>query len=200
MLHPSVIALAIFIAGTIALPFWRQHKRKQKAMNMDIGDDVQRPIQIGSMVMCGTAIAMFAFMIIYAATHWPMFAALSVYCICAVGIFLALIQILRDALTLRSRAIAAVAGNDSAVPWTREEVRREWVAAAWIFGLVGCIALVGFHITFLLFPMLYTKIYGGSWKRGAIIGICGVILVYFVFDYMQGVIWPDPILLPFLYK
>jgi TctA family transporter len=200
MLHPSVIALAIFIAGTIALPFWRQHKRKQKAMNMDLGDDVQRPVQIGSMIMCGAAIAIFTFMIIYAATHWPMFASLSVYCICAVGIWLALIQILRDALALRSRAIAAATGNDTAVPWTREEVRREWVAAAWIFGLVGCIALVGFHITFLLFPMLYTKIYGGSWKRGAIIGICGVILVYFVFDYMQGVIWPDPILLPFLYK
>jgi hypothetical protein len=174
------------------------HKKKQKAMNMDLSDDVVRPVEIGSIAMCLVGIAMFAFMIIYAAAHWPIFASLSVYCICSVGIFLALMQILRDALTLRRRAIDGT--HDKVVPWTREEVRREWVAAGWIFGLVGTIALVGFHIAFLFFPMVYTKIYGGSWRRGAIIGICGLALLYGIFDYMQGVIWPEPLLLPFLYK
>lgn len=198
MTFPSVIGLAIFIAVTIALPFWRQHKKKQQAMNMDLIDDVRRPMEVGSIVMCAVLICLFTFMIVYAATHWPMFASLSVYCICAVGIFITLMQILRDVLSLRR--IAAGRSTEKTVPWSREEVRREWVAAGWIFGLVGSIALVGFHISFLLFPMIYTKVYGKTWRRGAIIGICGLTLLYFVFDYMQGVIWPEPLLLPFLYS
>jgi hypothetical protein len=95
------------------------------------------------------------------------------------------------------------AGNtegDEIVPWSREDVRREWVAAGWIFGLVGSIALIGFHLTFFLFPMLYTKIYGPGWRRGLTVSICAIALLYFIFDYMQGVIWPEPLLLPFLYK
>lgn len=198
MTHPSIIGLAIFIAITIALPFWRQYKNKQKAMNMDLGDEVERPVEIGSIVMCTAGLAIFTFMIVYAAYHWPIFASLSVYCICAVGIFLALIQILRDALTLRRRALAG--GDPKIVPWSRETVRREWVAAGWIFGLVGTIALVGFHLTFFFFPMVYTKIYSGSWRRGIVVGACAVVLLYGIFDYMQGVIWPEPLLLPFLYK
>lgn len=199
MTFPSVIMLAIFIAGTVALPFWRQHQKKQKAMNMDITHEVRRPMEIGSIVMCVALLAIFSFMIIYAATHWPMFASLSVYCICAVGILLALIQILRDALSLRRSAVGNT-GGEEIVPWSREEVRREWVAAGWVFGLVGAIALIGFHLTFFLFPMLYTKIYGPGWRRGLTVSICAVALLYFIFDYMQGVIWPDPLLLPFLYR
>lgn len=198
MSHPSIIGLAIFIAGTIALPFWRQYKNKQKAMNMDLGDEVERPVEIGSIVMCVAGLAIFTFMIVYAAYHWPIFASLSVYCICAVGIFLALMQILRDVLTLRRRALAG--GDPKVVPWSRETVRREWVAAGWIFGLVGMIVLVGFHITFFFFPMIYTKIYSGSWRRGLVVGVCALLLLYGIFDYMQGVIWPEPLLLPFLYK
>jgi hypothetical protein len=30
MAFPSIIMLAIFIAATIALPFWRMHKRKRR--------------------------------------------------------------------------------------------------------------------------------------------------------------------------
>jgi hypothetical protein len=167
-------------------------------MNMDIMDDVRRPMEIGSIVMCVLLIGLFTFMMVYAATHWPMFASLSVYCICSVGIFVALMQILRDVLSLRR--VAAGRSTEKTMPWTREEVRREWVAAGWIFGLVGAIALVGFHISFLVFPMLYTKVYQGSWRRGAIVGLCGLALLYGIFDYMQGVIWPEPLLLPFLYK
>jgi TctA family transporter len=198
MTHPSVIFLAIGIAITVALPFYRQHKKKQKAQSMDLTDEVKRPTEIGSIAMCAVAISIFTFMIIYAATHWPIFASLSVYCICAMGVFLALMQILRDVLSLRRRA--AGVGGEEVIPWSRETVRREWVAGGWIFGLVGMIALVGFHITFFLFPMIYTKIYGPGWKRGLVVGICAVILIYFIFDYMQGVIWPEPLLLPFLYK
>ena len=198
MKFPSVIGLAIMIAITIALPFYRMRKKKQKAIAMDLGDEFRRPVEIGSIAMCVGLIAMFSFMIIYSALRWPIFATLSVYCICAVGILLALIQILRDVLSMRR--IAAGRSGENIVPWARETVRREWVAAAWIFGLVGSIALIGFHLTFFLFPMLYTKIYGPGWRRGLIVSICAIILLYFIFDYMQGVIWPEPLLLPFLYK
>ncbi len=199
MTFPSIVILAILIAATIALPFWRQHKKKQKATHMDLAHEVRRPMEIGSIVMSLCLVGIFAFMIVYSALHWPLFATLSVYCIAAVGILLALIQILRDGLSLR-RIAAGNTGGEDIVPWTREEVRREWVAGGWIFGLVAAIVLVGFHITFFLFPMVYTQVYGPGWRRGLPVSFGAVGLLWFIFDYMQGAIWPEPLLLPFLYR
>jgi hypothetical protein len=66
--------------------------------------------------------------------------------------------------------------------------------------MVVTIALIGFHIAFFLFPLAYTQVYGKSWKRGIMTAICAEALLWFIFDYMNGVVWPEPLLLPFLYN
>jgi hypothetical protein len=35
---------------------------------------------------------------------------------------------------------------------------------------------------------------------GGIAAMCAEALLWFIFDFMNGVVWPEPLLLPFLYN
>jgi TctA family transporter len=195
LLHWDVILLGTFLLATVLWPMYRNRRDKRTAMDMDIVSDARRPTEIGSMAMCGVLIAMFTYMVAEA-TQWPLRASISVYFIAALGTLFALLQIARDTVALRRIKDGAIA----VVPFTGIEIRREFEFALWVAGMVAAIALVGFHIAFFLFPLAYSQVYGTGWRRGLTTAICGVALLWFIFDFMNGVVWPDPLLLPFLYN
>ena len=193
--HPSVILLGILVILTIAWPIWSRRRKGMSAMAMEIEHEVRRPVESGSIVISLILVGVFAFMILYS-TRWPLFATLSVYFIGAIGILLGLWQIVRD---VAARRLLAEGVGEPAIPFPSEHVRREGVAILWILGLAGGLVLVGFHLTFFLFPLLFAQVFGGSWKRGLYTAVAGTAFLWAVFDYMYGAIWPKPLLLGFLY-
>jgi hypothetical protein len=156
-------------------------------MNMDITHDVRRPINrqhrhvhgaardLSFMIICGEALADFrvALGLLHLRRGYPA----------------RVDQILRDALSLRRIAMGNTGGEQSC-GHARKCGADRWRRVG-SSGLVGSIALIGFHLTFFLFPMVYTKVCRPGFKRGLVISVCAVILMYFIFDYMQGVIWPS---------
>jgi putative tricarboxylic transport membrane protein len=197
--HPSIIVLMILITLTIIWPFWLMRRRKQKAIDMDIQHDVRRPTENGSLIISGLLLSVFGGMMWIAANNWSIFASLSVYFIGTLGIFLVLVQVFRDVRSKRLIALG-LSSQETVVAWTRDDVKRELIAGAWLIGLVVSLVLVGFHITFFIYPLIYIWVYSGEWKRGLYISVGAVGILYFIFDYMQGAIWPKPLLLPFLYS
>ena len=78
-------------------------------------------------------------------------------------------------------------------PFTRQENLLEFNAWLWLAGLALSCWLIGFHITFLIFPLLFGYLYGASLRNSLYISISGVLLVFLIFDYFVGTVWPNPI-------
>jgi len=85
------------------------------------------------------------------------------------------------------------------VPFSRAENLLEFQAWLWLAGAVASLHLIGFHLTFFLFPLAYGYVYGADLKRSLWISVSAVALLWVIFDYLIGAVWPDPLLLPFLY-
>ncbi len=195
MTHKGVLLLFVLVALTIAWPIWRQKRTRQKAMDMDLVHEVRRPLEQGSMVLGVALIAIFALMM-WQGTHWPLRASIAVYFVGVVGTLLVGIQIVRDGLSL---ARLRRGEGDAVVRYTREERYRELEAVLWIGGLIAGLLLFGFHLTFLVFPLLYAWMQGGNWRHGLWASIGGTALIMFVFDYMYNAIWPKPLLTGWAY-
>jgi TctA family transporter len=188
MLFPSVIFLFLLIVATVAYPFIRNWLQSRKMMDMDVLHELTRSQEKGSLVMCLFLVALFIGMIIMG-QRWPLRASLPVYFIAALGLFLTAIQIVRDILAMRQMRMAGQAPN----PFTREENLLEFNAWLWLAGLALSCYVIGFHITFLIFPLLFGYLYGASLRNSLYISISGVLLVFGVFDYFVGTVWPNPI-------
>ena len=188
MLFPSVIFLFLLIVATVAYPFIRNWLQSRKMMDMDVLHELTRSQEKGSLVMCLFLVALFVVMIIMG-QRWPLRASLPVYFIAALGLFLTVIQILRDILAMRQMRLAGQAPN----PFTREENLLEINAWLWLAGLALSCYVIGFHITFLIYPLLFGYLYGASLRNSLYISISGVLLVFIIFDYFVGTVWPNPI-------
>ena len=188
MLFPSVIFLFLLIVATVAYPFIRNWLQSRKMMDMDVLHELTRSQEKGSLVMCLFLVALFVGMIIMG-QRWPLRASLPVYFIAALGLFLTAIQILRDILAMRQMRLAGQAPN----PFTREENLLEFNAWLWLAGLALSCYVIGFHITFLIYPLLFGYLYGASLRNSLYISISGVLLVFIIFDYFVGTVWPNPI-------
>jgi hypothetical protein len=79
------------------------------------------------------------------------------------------------------------------VPYTRAENLLEFRAWLWLAGLVASCAVIGFHITFVLFPLVFGYIYGATLRNSLYISISGLFLVFGIFDYFVGAVWPHPV-------
>ena len=188
MLFPSVIFLFLLIVATVAYPFIRNWLQSRKMMDMDVVHELTRSQEKGSLVMCLFLIALFVGMIIMG-QRWPLRASLPVYFIAALGLFLTAIQILRDILAMRRMKLAGEAPN----PFTREENLLEFNAWLWLAGLALSCYLIGFHITFLIYPVLFGYLYGANVRNSLYISISGVLIVFIIFDYFVGTVWPNPV-------
>jgi hypothetical protein len=123
------------------------------------------------------------------ALRWPLRASLSVYFIAAIGLLLTVIQMARDTLVLRRHALAGTGG----IPYSSEENMLEVKAWLWLAGLAASAYFLGFHITFLVYPVAFGWMYGANLRYSAIIGVVAFALCWLVFDYFSGTVWPNPI-------
>jgi TctA family transporter len=194
MFFPSVLILALFIVVTVAFPFFRRWRAGTKNIDMDVVHELVRIQERGSLAMSTVLVGMFLTMIAMG-TLWPLRASLPVYFIAALGLLLTLVQIARDAYTLHVMTATGKLGQ----PFTRAENVLEFNAWLWLAGLVVGAWLFGFHLTFFAFPLLFAYVYGGSLRGALYISVAAVALLWVIFDYFQGAVWPEPLLLPFLY-
>lgn len=193
--HPSVLIIAAIIVATIALPMWRS--RGQEKSDMDIVSEIGRLQERGSLVIEIVLIVMFA-MMIYMALAWPFRASISVYFIAAIGLLLSSIQLVKDGVGLSAKAAAGE--NLNSYTWSENAIDFEvWL---WLAGLLLCAWVFGFHAAFFVFPLIYGHFYkapirGMLWVSGG-----SLFLLWLVFDYLLGTIWPDTlieeVLWPFL--
>jgi putative tricarboxylic transport membrane protein len=188
MTFPSVIILALLIVATVAYPFIRNYLQNRKMMDMDVLHELTRSQEKGSLVIGGALMAIFTGMIV-AGTKWPLRASLPVYFIAGLGLFLTSIQIIRDIMTIRQQRLAGVAP----VPFTPAENLLEFSAWLWLAGLAASCAVLGFHITFVAFPLLFGYVYGAKLRNSLYISASGLALVFLIFDYFVGTVWPNPI-------
>jgi putative tricarboxylic transport membrane protein len=188
LLFPSVIGLGILIAITVTYPYIRRRLAGQQAGDMDVLHELPRAQEKGSLFVGGILAAVFIAMAIDA-TYWPPRASLPVYFIAGLGLLLAAIQIGRDTVTLRRHARI----GQKLQSFSRGENLLEINAWLWLAAVVLGAWLVGFHITFLVYPVIFGLIYGAKLKNSLYIGIGALFLCWLIFDYFDGAIWPNTI-------
>jgi hypothetical protein len=188
MTFPGVVVLGLLIVATVAYPFIRNYLQSRKMMDMDVLHELIRSQEKGSLIISIALIGIFTAMII-AGFQWPLRASLPVYFIGGLGLFLTSIQIVRDIMAMRQMKLA----GQAPVPYTRAENMLEFGAWLWLAGLVASCAIIGFHPTFILFPLLFGYVYGASLKNSLYISVSGLLLIFLIFDYFVGAVWPHPV-------
>jgi putative tricarboxylic transport membrane protein len=188
MTFPGVVILGLLIVATVAYPFIRNYLQSRKMMDMDVLHELIRSQEKGSLIISIALIGIFTAMII-AGFQWPLRASLPVYFIGGLGLFLTSIQIVRDIMAMRQMKLA----GQAPVPYTRAENMLEFGAWLWLAGLVASCAIIGFHPTFILFPLLFGYVYGASLKNSLYISVSGLLLIFLIFDYFVGAVWPHPV-------
>jgi hypothetical protein len=113
----------------------------------------------------------------------------SVYFVAAIGLLLVAIQMVRDTIVLRRQALAGTRG----IPYTREENLLEVKAWLWLAALAAGAYFLGFHLTFLIYPVVFGLVYGANWRYSLTIGVVAFLLCWLIFDYFSGAVWPNPI-------
>jgi putative tricarboxylic transport membrane protein len=193
MLTPGVMIIAVIIVMTVFFPMWRNRKKAKVDMDYYMENDQPRAQSIGGVVFT----LIFLGVLVYGVTEavkWPIRAALDVYFITGIGICLGGLQLTLDFVRYR-RDPGAFAPPVQSSNLTRLYLE----AAGWIAGILAGIFLIGFHISFFLVPILYVRVYGGSWRLALILGLMAEGILIALFDTVISVVWQKPILLPFLY-
>ena len=188
MTFPAVIVIGLLIVVTIAYPYVRQWMSGTKAIDMDTKAEIERAQEKGTLVTSGILFVIFTAMIIEA-MRWPLRASITVYFVAAIGLLLVTLQIAREIIVLRRQALAGTRGK----PYTRDENMLEVKAWLWLAALAIGTYFIGFHITFLIYPIAFGWMYGANIRYSAIIGVVAFCLCWLVFDYFSGAVWSNPI-------
>jgi hypothetical protein len=185
---PTVIIIGLLIALTIGYPYIRTWMSGKKAMDMDTAHELVRAQEKGTLVTSAILFATFVFMIVDA-LQWPIRASIAVYFVAAVGLLLVTIQMAREVIVMRRQALAGTGG----VPFSREENLLEVKAWLWLAALAAGAYFLGFHLTFLIYPVAFGWAYGANLRYSAAIGVVAFALCWLVFDFFSGAVWPNPI-------
>ncbi|MDH3240762.1 MAG: tripartite tricarboxylate transporter permease [Alphaproteobacteria bacterium] len=185
--RPGVLIVLALIAVTIFLPMvWRNFKRLQTRNRNAATPKVERPAP-GDTITLLAVIGVLAFGC-WIASEWPERASFAVFTIAGAGIFLAAVQIGLNLYHLWT------ATPDAAVPSDAAVQRREVEAVGWILGFFAACFLIGFHAAFLLFPILYIRLKGGSWVLALFCGGLSLGMLLAVFEGLIKVVWPAPLI------
>ena len=193
LLFPGVIIIIGVIVATVFFPMWRSRKEKKVTMDYYMEDDQPRMQSVGGVVFTLLFLAVLVWGV-FTATSWPLRAALDVYFVAGLGILLTVLQLSLDYIHHRRNP-----GKTTEVIEGSSLIGRYLEAAAWFAGTLVGIVLIGFHISFLIMPIAYARFYGGSWRLAIMLGVMALAILYGLFDGVIHVIWPTPLLLPFLY-
>jgi hypothetical protein len=159
-----------------------------KQMDMDTAHELVRDQTKGTLVTSIILFVTFTAMII-TALQWPLRASLSVYFIAAVGLILVSIQIVRELLVLREQRRTKKYG----MPFTWPETFLEVKAWLWLGALALGAYVIGFHITFLLYPIAFGWAYGSNLRASTAIGVVAFCLCWLIFDFFTGAVWSNQI-------
>ena len=194
LLFPGVVVLLLVIVGTIFFPMWRNRNKQKVTMDYYLEEDMPRMQSPGGVVFTSLFLAMLIYGVI-TATAWPMRAAIDVYFVGAIGMVLACLQLSLDFIRWRRSPEGVTA------PVQGSSVTRRYLEiTAWMVGSLASIFLVGFHITFFAVPLAYARTYGAKWRVAILLALISVGVLVGLFDTIINVIWPKPLLLPFLYE
>jgi putative tricarboxylic transport membrane protein len=185
---PSVIIIGALIALTIAYPYIRNWRAGTKQMDMDLSSELVRAQEKGTLVTSGILFFVFCYMI-QQGLKWPMRASIAVYFVAGVGLLLVVIQMIRDTVVLRRQ----IATKTQGVPFSREENLLEVKAWLWLAGLAAGCYVFGFHLTFLVYPIVFGWTYGSSLRHSFAIGVVAFLLCWLIFDFFSGAVWANPI-------
>jgi len=190
---PGVIVLMGVLIATIFWPMWKNRRKTKVAMDYYLEEDQPKMQSIGGVVFTLLFLAVLVYGVIEA-VDWPMRAAIDVYFVVAVGMFLAVLQLALDAIRyLRSP-------GDVVAPVTGSKLTRYYFeAAGWIAAILAGVVLVGFHVSFFITPIAYARIYGGSWRLALTLGVLAEAILIGLFDTIIHVVWQVPLLLPWFY-
>ena len=194
LLFPGVLVIFAIIVATVFFPMWRTRHEQKVTMDYYMEDDQPRMQSVGGVVFTLIFLSVLIWGI-FMATSWPLRAALDVYFIAGIGIILVTIQLSLDFVRHRrnpDEITDVIQGSNL--------TKRYLEAAAWITGILVGVVLVGFHISFLIMPMAYARFYGGSWRLAITLGVMALVILFGLFDSVIHVVWPKPLLLPFLYE
>ncbi|MFM2129314.1 MAG: hypothetical protein RL477_860, partial [Pseudomonadota bacterium] len=124
------------------------------------------------------------------ASAWPEKASLPVYVFAALAGSMALFQLVASSRALiRARAAGPIVlpADDGL---KRARMREIWL---WLLGTILGIVTVGFTVSLFLFPLLYARVYGGSWKLALGMAASSVAILYVLFDMIIHIVWPEPL-------
>jgi TctA family transporter len=188
--HLDVLAIFGIICMTVLFPILRKRKADEKKADVDIV--TEQPKGPGAMIFTGLFLAVLG-LGVYKATDWPLLASLGVYVIAIVGILLAFPQFIADIRKFMAERHDTTVSPDFVVRGHRERIA--WV---WLLGLVLGAWLFGFHAAFALFPFLYVRAHGGTWRMALMLSGLALIVLIVVFDSLIHVLWPEPAILEWL--
>ncbi len=193
MMFPFVLVIFAVIVATIFWPMWRNRKETKVSMDYYLDEDKPKMQSIGGVVFTLLFLGTLVFGVV-SAQAWPPRASLDVYFVATVGITLAVLQ-----LTLDTVRYFRNPGSIDA-PITGSKLTRYYFeAAGWIAAILLLVFLIGFHIAFLIVPIAYARVYGGSWRLALTLGFMALAILIALFDTVISVVWPPPLLMPDLY-
>jgi TctA family transporter len=185
---PSVMIIGALLVLTIVYPYIRNYLSGSKQMDMDTTHELVRDQTKGTLVTSIILFGTFTAMNI-TAMKWPLRASLPVYFIATIGLILVSIQIVREILVMREQRRTKA----QVIPFTWPETFLEVKAWLWLGALaLGCYFL-GFHITFLVYPIAFGLMYGANLRASAAIGVVAFGLCWLIFDFFTGAVWPNQI-------
>jgi len=113
------------------------------------------------------------------------------------GIFLSSILVLREIRPLRKQDRPE---DEKRVEDNRYNMPLNKVLPTtfWIVSIVPLVYLVGFTPGISLYTLTYYKLHGGRWSSSIVAGLVIAAAIYFGFVQGMGLIFPRPLLLPFL--
>jgi TctA family transporter len=192
LVHPGVLAILALVVLTLVLPLVRQ-LRQGKSMRGEAPAPQTHALRLGDTGFLAFTVMVLTLALEHA-SDWPLRASLVVYFVAGTGIVLAAGQAILNVRSLRS--------PETAPPFdmgkTAIEVGRALQIWGWLLALAASVYLVGFHITLALFPLLYVKVYRGSWLAALILSVLAEAFVVGVFDQLLFVYWLPPLLFSLL--
>ena len=183
----GVLIVVALIMVTIFLPIaWRNYKSFRDRDAAAARPAMQRPAP-GDTVSLASVIAVLAFAL-WIAADWPPRAAFAIYIVAGTGIMFAALQLAINLYRTLNTAPKDADPEEAAIN------RRELDAVAWALGFFAACFLVGFHVAFLLFPILYIRLKGGNWVPALFCGGLALVILLAVFEFLVKVVWPDPLI------
>jgi len=130
-----------------------------------------------------------------ATRHWPLRASILVLVLGAVGLLLALVQLVADFKGI-FREPSKKAGFSYETPLLETSNSRwgDMEIWAWLLGLYAAIWLIGFLIAIPLFVFTYTKFYGARWITAVILSAVAGGFMYGLFERLLHAPWPASLL------